>query len=400
MTQAILQGDDNANRSKIYVAFELSATKWKLALSPGDQRYREVTVEAGDLEGVERAVRDAKKRYELEESAVVVSCYEAGRDGFWIHRALEERRWLNVIIDAASMDVDRRARRVKTDRIDLRRLMSCLIRHDRGEENVWSVLRIPSPEDEDARRLHREIARLKKERTMHVNRIRALLALHGVRDVSFNARFAEELGSMRTPDGKTLPTALMQEILREQQRVLLVREQIKLLDKQRHNELVEAATKMPEAQSPAKTTSGKALTLGRLQGIGINCSWLLAHELFGWRTFSNRREIAGAVGLTPTPYQSGNSDRDQGISKAGNPRVRAMLIEIAWGWLRFQPSSELTQWFQQKFGHGNGRMKRIGIVALARRLLIALWRFVEDGVVPKGALLKIKTGSEKAEVAS
>jgi transposase len=332
---------------------------------------------------VEIAVREAKKCYGLVADAPIESCYEAGRDRFWLYRALEQRHgWSNVVIDAASMDVDRRARRVKTDRIDLRRLLATLVRYDRGEKDVWSVLRIPSVEDEDARRLHREIGRLKKERTMHLARIRSLLVLHGIRSVSFNERFTEELRTMRTPDGKLLPDALTEEILREQERLLLVRKQIKTLDERRKRELIDKPGLAP------KPAVANAATLTRLRGIGINCAWLLAHELFGWRTFSNRRELAGAVGLTPTPYQSGASDRQQGISKAGNPRVRAMLVEIAWGWLRFQPASELTAWFSRKFGHGNGRMKRIGIVALTRRLLIALWRFVEDGVVPKGAVLK------------
>ena len=374
MTQAILHGDDSA---KLYVAFELSAKKWKLALSPGDKKYREVTVDAGDLRAVEDAVERTKERFGLAAGTPIASCYEAGRDGFWLHRALEARGWSNVVVDAASMDVDRRARRAKTDRIDVRRLLSTLTRYDRGERDVWSVLRIPSAEDEDARRLHRELGRLKKERTMHVSRIRALLALHGAQ-ATFSAKFADELRALKMPDGQRLPTAITEEILREHERLQLARKQIKALEEERKEAVV-------GAKAPAKVRS-----LLQLKAIGINSAWLLVHELFGWRTFSNRRELAGAAGLTPTPYQSGESDRQQGISKAGNPRVRAMLVEIAWGWLRYQPTSGLTRWFQEKFGHGNGRMKRIGIVALTRRLLIALWRYLEHGLVPDGVLLKPK----------
>jgi transposase len=394
MTQAILHGNDSASGPKLYVAFELSAKSWKIALGPGDKRYREVTVDAGDLAGVERATAMAKEWFGHAADGPILSCYEAGRDGFWLHRALEARGWANVVVDAASMDVDRRARRVKTDRIDMRRLLSTLVRYDRGEKDVWSVLRIPSVEDEDARRLHRELGRLKKERTMHVSRIRSLLVLHGAH-AKFSARFVDELRAAKTPDGHGLPLAVTEEIMREHERLQLVRDQIKALEEQRKAAVVEAkatvdakATAAKGTPTAAKGTPTKVHALLRLRAIGVNGAWLLVHELFGWRTFSNRRQLAGCAGLTPTPYQSGESDRQQGISKAGNPRVRAMLVELAWCWLRYQPRSALTRWFQEKFGHGNGRMKRIGIVALTRRLLIALWRYLEEGLVPDGALLK------------
>jgi transposase len=375
MTQVILTKE---NTAVLFVAFELSASSWKLAISVGGKRVREVKVDAGDLEDLGQEFVAARKRFDLAEDAQVVSCYEAGRDGFWLHRYLTGLGVRNVVVDSSSIEVDRRARRAKTDRLDARRLLGMLARYHGGDEDVWSVVRVPTVENEDRRRAHREIERLKSEKTGHTNRIRGLLNLHGVRLGAITDSLAALLDGVRLYDGSSLPAELRAELVREHERLVLARRQL------RHLEQVRLA-KVKE-QAPC---DGKVSLLMQLKAVGINCAWVLGHELFGWRKFQNRRQLAGCVGLTPTPFQSGDSSRDQGISKSGNPRVRALLIEIAWGWLRWQPDSALSKWYMTKFGGGPGRMRRIGIVALARRLLIALWRFVENGVVPEGALLKV-----------
>lgn len=373
MTQVIPQQEDIA---VLFVAFELSASSWKLAVGIGGKRVREVKLDAGNLEDLSEELAAARKRFGLTEDAQVVSCYEAGRDGFWLHRHLIGQGVRNVVVDSSSIEVDRRARRAKTDRLDARRLLGMLVRYHNGDPDVWSVVRVPTVEQEDQRRAHREIERLKSEKTGHTNRIRGLLNLHGVRLVIGDS-FAATLEIARLYDGSPIPTELRAELLREYERLVLVRRQLRQLEETRSARLKE--------QAPC---DGKVSLLMRLKGIGINCAWVLGHELFGWRRFQNRRQLAGCVGLTPTPFQSGDSSRDQGISKSGSPRVRALLIEIAWGWLRWQPESALSKWFMTKFGSGTGRMRRVGIVALARRLLIALWRFAEHGIVPEGVLMK------------
>jgi len=374
MTQVI---PTEENSAVLFVAFELSASSWKLAVGIGGKRVREVKLEAGDLEGLAEELVAAKKRFGLAEDAQVVSCYEAGRDGFWLHRYLTGLGIRNVVVDSSSIEVDRRARRAKTDRLDARRLLGMLARYYGGDEDVWSVVRVPTVGDEDRRRAHREIERLKSEKTGHTNRIRGLLSLHGVRLGAITDSLAALLDSTRLYDGSALPAELRAELVREHERLVLVRRQLREMEQTRLARVKE--------QAPC---DGKVSSLMKLKGVGINCAWVLGHELFGWRKFQNRRQIAGCVGLTPTPFQSGDSSRDQGISKSGNPRVRTLLIEIAWGWLRWQPATALSKWFMTKFGAGPGRMRRIGIVALARRLLIALWRFVEQGIVPEGAVLK------------
>lgn len=371
MTQAI---EAEHIAARLYVAFELGASQWKLAVSVGGSQVREVTLEAGALDGLERELVAARERFALAPDAPVVSCYEAGRDGFWLHRWLTGRGVANLVVDSSSIEVNRRARRAKTDRLDARKLLGMLVRHHRGEK-VWSVVRVPTVADEDRRRPHRELDRLKGERTAHGNRILGLLCLHGIR-VTPGKHFRADLAAVRLYDGSPVPAGLQAELLREYERLEQVRQQCRELEAQRQERLEE------------QPCGGKVSALLRVKGIGINGAWVLAHELFGWREFRNRKELAGYVGLTPAPYHSGDSHHDQGISKAGNPRVRKLLIELAWGWLRWQPGSALSQWFQAKFAAGSGRTRRIGIVALARRLLVALWRYADHGVVPEGALLK------------
>jgi transposase len=359
----------------LYMALELSNKTWRLALSDG-AKHRRVAVPAADLMKLSEAVAKAKERFGMPASARVVSCYEAGRDGFWLHRHLRSTGIENQVVDAASIEVSRRLRHVKTDRLDGERLLVKVIRHHAGERGGWSVVRVPSPEEEDARRLHRELERLKRERLAHRLRIQSLLVTQGVR-LTIKSALRLRLGSLALWDGHSLPVELKAELEREAERLALVERQIGALEAKRRERL----------QSPRTEAERRIVHLMRLGAIGPASAWLLVMEFFGWRAFRNRREVAALAGLVGTPYNSGDSARDQGISKAGNRRVRAMIVEIAWLWLRFQPRSALSQWYRARFAGGGLRMRRIGIVALARKLLIALWRYLEDGVMPEGARL-------------
>jgi transposase len=308
----------------------------------------------------------------------MMSCYEAGRDGFWLHRYLLSCGIDNVVVDSASIEVNRRKRRAKTDRIDVRKLMHMLLRYHGGEQLVWSVVNVPSEAAEDGRQLHRELESLKKERTMHRNRLKSLLIQQGIVVSNPSSRkFLIELEKLRSWDGKELPADLKSRIIREHARLRMVEEQIYALGKQREK-------RVAAADSDAMKQIEQLMTL---VGIGMNSSWKFVMEFFAWRNFKNGKQIGALSGLTPTPYDSGGSQREQGISKAGNARVRTLAVEMAWVWLRFQPQSRLSQWYTQRFGQGGKRMRRIGIVAMARRLLIDLWRYLEQGVVPEGARL-------------
>ena len=369
--------EEYTSDSVLFLALELSASKWKIGTTVGlGQKPREKTIEAGDLDGLMAEIASAKERFALPAEAQVVSCYEAGRDGFWIHRWLEAQGIESVVIDPASVAVDRRKKRAKTDRLDLGMLMRCLIRWFGGEPKVWSVVQAPSVKDEDDRQLHRELRALRVEQTRHTNRIKSLLISQGVK-IPAKTGFVGLLRSCRVWDGSPLPRHLVCRLEREYRRLEIVREQILLLEKQRREALRKSQDEKVE----------KVRELMRLRGIAYNSSWLFVMEFFGWREFKNRRQVGSLAGLTPTPFSSGEMDREQGIDKAGNPRIRTMAIEIAWCWLRFQPQSELSLWFHRRFGNGGKRARRIGIVALARRLLVALWRYVDQGVVPAGAVL-------------
>ena len=371
-TQTVLQDKDRAEHNDLYMSFELGDKQWKLTLSDGCRGPSRHSVEAGDTVAVEQCIRKAKVRCKLAAKAKVHSCYEAGRDGWWLHRWLVEQGVDNIVVDAASIEVNRRSRRAKTDRLDGDKLLAMLLRHHAGER-VWSVLREPSAEDEDARRTHRELGRLVHERIAHTNRIRSLLVLHNLRpQVIIGGR---DWGKWLEKHGDQIPPVLRAEIDRESSRLALVKQQIKGIESARRKELADG--KQPLVAQ-----------LTQLRAIGPKGAWILVKELFGWRQFSNRRELAGCLGLAPTPYNSGNSEVEQGISKAGNRRVRALLVELAWKWLTLQPDSALTLWFNQRFAAAGKRMRRIGIVALARRLAIALWRYLEHGEIPNGATLK------------
>jgi transposase len=361
---------------KLYMAMELSASKWRLAFS-NEEKVRQVTVSSGDQAGLLMQVKRAKEKLGLNAEAEVVSCYEAGRDGFWIHRCLERNGIRSHVVDAASIEVNRRKRRTKTDRLDAESLVRMLIRYEKGERTLWKVAKVPSVAEEDERRLHREIERLKKERTSHSNRIRGLLALHGVR-LGKRPVAGVLLKGLRTWDGNELPAVLLEELIRESERLQLLQAQIKDLEQIRTDRV----------KTPETASDRVANKLNRIKGVGVVSSWVLSKEFFGWRNFRNRREVGALAGLTGTPYDSGGSKRDQGISKAGNVRVRWLMIELSWQWLRFQPNSALSKWFWARFGYGNARMRRIGIVALARKLLVVLWKYVDHGEIPEGAVLK------------
>jgi transposase len=376
--QGTLRSENITKPAVLYVGFELSNSKWKLAFSDG-RKIRHATVEAGDLELLQVGLCSAKKHFGMVEDVGVVSCYEAGRDGFWLHRYLLSSGIDNVVVDSASIEVDRRKRRMKTDRLDAGRLVRMLMRYHGGERKLWSVVRVPSFEDEDARHLHRELEGLKKERTRHRNRIRGILIQQGLRVKNpSNKKFVEQLDSLRTWDGRELPVDMKGRLVREYQRLHLVEEQIKALEKEKKQRL----------KDPDTAKLRQVAQLRSLYGIGTVSSWAFVMEFFGWREFRNRREIAALAGLAPTPYDSGGTVREQGISKAGSRRIRTLAVEIAWAWLRFQPQSKLSLWYMERFAGGGSRMRRIGIVAMARRLLIDLWRYLEHGVIPEGARLR------------
>jgi transposase len=309
-----------------------------------------------------------------------ISCYEAGYDGFWLHRVLESHGIRNHVVDPASVQVDRRARRAKTDSVDAERLLRSLMAYLRGEPKVWSVVRVPSIIEEDDRRLHRERERRINERIGHVNRIKALCAIHGIYDYEpLRRNRMQRLEQLCTADGHPLPRRLKAEIVRELQSLELVLEMIRTLEAERNA----IATERKSAHVNAK----KIQQLIKLKSVGPEFATVLTGEVF-YRSFVNRREVASYVGLTPSPFQSGSMDCEQGISKAGNRKARTTMIELAWCWVRYQPSSTLTVWFQQRVRNLKGRIRRITIVALARKLLIALWRYLLTGVVPAGAVLK------------
>ena len=367
------------NAEVLYLAFELSHKNWKLGFSDGKMpQIRQVRIEAGDLDGCRKEIAKAKRRFGMKDSVGVRSCYEAGREGFWLDRALREMGFENIVVDASSIEVNRRQRRAKTDRMDVEKLGRQLVRYWRGEQDVWRVVRVPSPEAEDRRQLHRELEVLKEERKQHRVRIQSLLFTQGI-DVSVGRDFLKKLDQFRCWNDQPIPAQMKRRMEDEYHRLQLVEAQIRENQKTRA-EQVKAAEK--------DAVMEKVRQLHQLVSIGLGSSWIFVMELFGWRKFQNRREVAGAVGLTPTPYNSGDSVREQGISRSGNGRVRKLAIEIAWCWLRLQPDSKLSRWYKHRFGGGGARMRRIGIVAMARRLVIDLWRYLESGTVPEGAILR------------
>jgi transposase len=362
----------------LYMAIELSRKKWKLGFSDGKaSQPRVVTIDARDLQRLKEEIEKAQKRFGLGPKIRVRSCYEAGREGFWVHRALMEKEIENVVVDASSIEVNRRSKHAKTDRMDVEKLVRQLIRYWQGEHTVWSVVRVPGAEAEDSRQLHRDMEILKKERRSHRARIQSILFTQGI-DIEVKSKFVKELDQLRCWNGEPIPEQMKSRLAREYHRLKVADADLGTLKKQQQEQLREPKTPAIE----------KVRLLQKLCSIGMTSSWTFVMEFFGWRQFENRRQVAGALGITPMPYQSGDSRREQGISRSGNRRMRAMAVEIAWTWLRLQPNSKLSQWYQTRFGGGGKRMRRIGIVAMARRLMIDLWRYLETGIVPEGARLK------------
>lgn len=360
----------------LYVAFEVSAKQWKLAMTSGFGIEPWVrNVPAGDLRGVERAIQQARARFRLTPTASVVSCYEAGRDGFWIHRALAQLGIANRVVDSASIEVDRRARRTKTDRIDALKLVRMLVRACAGDPDVWREVRVPTVADEAARQVSRERTALVDEQTRVINQMRSWLATWGCQLPA--RRLPGWWTTVRDRMQAPLPAAVQARIARAEARLALIDAQISELEGQQN-----AAT----AIAPAESALGR---LVQLKGVATTSASVLIDEGLIWRAFRNRREIGGLLGFAPTRYESGEVARDQGISRAGNPRLQAISIQLAWNWVRWQPLSTLTQWYRERFASGGKRARRIGIVAVARRLVIALWRYATTGLVPPGAIMKV-----------
>jgi transposase len=364
----------------VHVVFELSKSKWLLGvLLPGSAKESRYQIEGGDVMALSGVLARARaKAEELGKPARIVSCYEAGLDGHWLHRWLSQNGVTSYEVDASSIEVSRRARRAKTDRIDLAQLMRSFLAYLRGEARVCSMVRVPTPEDEDRKRRTRERERLLQERTAHTNRIKGLLHGQGIRDaMPLKPGFLSGLDQVRTGDGRSLSPHLKDEIRREHERLILVHKQIKALE----------AQNLAAHRAPAQgSTEEKVVQLTQLRGIGPVIAQPLVNEAF-YRDFKNRRQVGSCFGMTDTPYNSGKTRRQQGISKAGNHRARKAALELAWLWLKHQPDSALSHWFRARVGDAKGRIRKIAIVALARKLMVALWRYLETGLVPTGAVM-------------
>jgi transposase len=360
------------------LAFALGQNTWKLGFTIGvAQPPRERMIPSGDVEKLQQEIARAKQRFGLPEEAHVVSCYEAGRDGFWLHRYLGAHDVQNHVIDSARIEGNRRQRRAKTDRLDVRKLLTMLLRHSAGEKKVWSVVRVPSVEEEDRRQLHRELTTAKQDRTRVINRLKGLFAGHGVQ-LTLQGDVDAQLDQVQQWDGSPLPSALQTRLKRAWQPVGFLTAHIQTLE-------VERRALVRRRADPGIAPVRQLFTL---RGIGVQSAWLYVMECLAWRDFQTPKQVGALAGLTPTPYQSGQSRRELGIAKAGHRHIRAMAIAIAWAWRRFQPDSALSQWYERRFGAGSARLRKLGMVALARQLLIALWRFVKTGVLPEGAVLK------------
>jgi transposase len=372
----------SAAAATVFVAFELGSTKWVLAMTTPttSQRPRVRQIVAGDLSALTRELLTAKARFGLPLDAPVRSCYEAGRDGFWLHRWLEAQGIDNVVVDSSSIEVSRRARQAKTDRLDALGLLALLQRWARGERRALRVVHVPTPEAEAARQLTREITTVRIDRRAVRNRIQGLLIAQGIR-CTVTRQFVERLTDLRTGDGRPLAGAWRDRLAREWTHLQALEDRLSTLQTIRDAAIATAGDRVAQV----------AQQLCQLRGVAETSAALFSAELFGTRTFANGRQIGALTGLVPVPYRSDQRVQDQGISKAGRTELRRVSIQLAWAWLRWQPDSALAAWFQRRFAAAGGRSRRIGIVAVARKLVIALWRFVAHGVVPDGAHLKPTT---------
>jgi len=368
----------------LYVAFELGGSSWKLAATTGlGQPPRLRSLPARALPRALDELARAKARFHLDPAAPIVSCYEAGRDGFWLHHALTAHAVRNHVVDSSSIEVNRRQRRAKTDRLDARKLVSMLLRYAEGDRQTWHVVRAPSSEAEDQRQLHRELKTAQRERLAAVTRVESLLVTQGLtlplsgRETVAEVRAA--VAALRRWDATPVPPALQTRLVREWGQVVALTAQLRALTRER-------AELLRTGDAPALAAVRQLM---RLKGVGVATAWIYVMELFAWRTFRNRRELGALTGLAPTPDQSGTGrQRERGMGKAGNRWVRAVAIEGAWCWLRHQPQSELSQWFERRFARGGSRQRRIGIVAVARKLVTALEHYLRTGTPPAGAAVR------------
>ena len=369
------------SENRVLIAIELSVSSWFVAVRlPGSEKSRLHRVEGGDTTALLALIRDLRSRAEtkLRHAADVACCFEAGRDGFWLHRLLTAHGASAYVLEPTSILVNRRARRAKTDRLDAEGMLRVLAAWLGGDRQVCSIVSVPTPEDEDAKRPHREREHLVQERQRLENRMEALLFTQGIRGRPSLRSWERDIAKLRTGDGRALPCLMQAELNRLRRRLVLILELIHEMEAERAKAL---AAKGDDAMTR------KIVDLQRIRGIGANFSTVLAREVL-YRSFANRRQLASYVGIAPMPYQSGGMDRDRSISRAGNPRARTTLIQLAWLWLRHQPGSALSDWFRGRVGTLQGRTRRIAIVAMARKLLIALWRYVETGVLPDGVELR------------
>jgi transposase len=362
----------------LYIALELSWDKWLMACATQvaeKPRYRGLP--ARDLGKLREEIAKAKQRFGLPADAPVCTCFEAGRDGFWLHRALTSLGITNVVVDSGAIEVNRRRKHVKSDPVDAAKLLNLLCRYHGGERKVWSVVNVPTVADEDRRQLHRGLKDLQCQQTECSNRIKGLLASQGL-EAPVDAEFRTTLEGLRDWAGEPVPAGLRERVLQE----FAVWEAL-------HRQVRDAANAQErQLREGTEPYLEKVRRLLGLKAVGVRSAWILVTELFAWRQIQNGKELGALVGLTPTPYDSGKSEREQGISKAGNKHVRGLIVELAWLWLRWQPGSALSQWYRRRFGAGNKRARKVGIVALARKLLIALWRYVDHGELPQGATQK------------
>jgi transposase len=364
----------------VYLAIELSCSTWLVACRlPGSAKASLHRMDGGDTSTLLALIASLRERAEVKNGPAIkiVCCFEAGRDGFWLHRLLTSHGIINHVVEPTSILVNRRDRRAKTDRLDAEGLLRVLMNYWRGDPQACSVVRVPTPAEEDAKRPHREREHLVQERVRIENRMEALLMTQGIRKRPSLRSWERDLGSLRTADGRELPANLRAELNRLRRRLVLTMELI-------HEIETERQTLAADTQDKSAST---IKVLERIRGIGVNFARVLTHEVF-YRRFDNRRQLASYVGIAPMPHQSGSMDRDRHISRAGNPRARTTLIQLAWLWLRYQPDSALSIWFRERVGSLGGRTRRIAIVAMARKLLIALWRYAETGLLPTGVELK------------
>ena len=370
------------SETTVHVAIELSSSSWLVAIRlPGTEKSRVRRIEGGDATGLLALLSDFRQQAstKLGLGVDVTCCFEAGRDGFWLHRLLTAQGFASYVLEPTSILVNRRARRAKTDRLDAEGMLRVLAAWLGGDRKVCSMVQVPTPEEEDAKRPHREREHLVQEKLRVENRIEALLFTQGIRGRPSLRSWERDMANLRTGDGRPLPSLLRAELDRLRRRLVLALELIRELEAER----AAALTAATETAASDDAMARKITALQRIRGIGENFSAVLVREVL-YRSFANRRQLASYVGIAPLPHQSGDLDRDRSISRAGNPRARTTLIQLAWLWLRYQPGSALAGWFRERVGTLQGRTRRIAIVAMARKLLIALWRYVETGVLPEG----------------